>query len=223
MKKFFTLICASMIGACAVNAQNTIVDNPDNKGYFGIRVSGDIACPGKVKSGSVSLDMFSVGGGVEAGVIYNAPIVANFYVEPGVKLFYDTYSVKKDILDIFDGYVDLDGISYRKFGMRIPVQLGYHFDFTDDLKVSVFTGPELEIGFVNRCCAKGDGYSESVDAYGDEGEMNRVNVLWNVGAGVTYDRYYFGVTGAIGMCNMIDDSDITFKESRVSLTLGYNF
>lgn len=215
------MVCAAIIGAGALSAQSSIVNNPANKGYFGVRVSGDIACPGKVKSGSVSMDMFSVGGGVEAGVIYNAPIVANFYVEPGVKLFYNTYSVKKDLLDFFEDYVD--GISYRKFGMRVPVQLGYHFDFTDDVKVSVFTGPELEIGFVNRCCAKGDGYSESVDAYGDEGSMNRVNVLWNIGAGVTYGQFYFGVTGAIGMCNMVDDSNIKFHENRVSLSLGYNF
>lgn len=223
MKKIFALICCSLIGVTALKAQSPIVNNPDNEGFFGVRVSGDIVCPGEVKSGGVSMDMFKVGGGFEAGVVYNLPIVANLYVEPGVKLFYDTYSVKKDILDIYEDYLDLKSISYRKFGMRIPVQLGYHFDFTEDINVSVFTGPELEIGFVNKCHAKGAGYSESVDAYGDDGSMNRVNVLWNVGAGITYDRYYFGVTGAIGMCNMIDASNITFHESRVSLTLGYNF
>lgn len=217
------MVCAAIIGAGALSAQSSIVNNPANKGYFGVRVSGDIACPGKVKSGGVSLDMFNVGGGVEAGAIYNAPIVANFYVEPGVKLFYNTYSVKKDIIDITDGYMDLNSISYHKFGVRVPVQLGYHFDFTDDVKVSVFTGPELEIGFLDRCHGKGDDYSEWVDAYGDEGSMNRVNVLWNIGAGVTYNQFYFGVTGAIGMCNMMDESNIKFHESRVSLSLGYNF
>lgn len=223
MKKLITMICAAVIGFSSACAQSSVFNNTDNKGYFGIRLAGDIVCPGEVSSGDVSLDIFKVGGGVELGAIYNAPVVANFYIEPGLKLFYNTYSVKKDILDIYEGYYDITSISYRKFGMRIPVQFGYHFDFAKDLKLSVFTGPELEIGLSNKCHGKFDGHSESVDAYGDEGSMHRVNVLWNIGAGVTYDRYYFGVTGAIGMCNMLDDDNIKFHESRVSISLGYNF
>ena len=59
--------------------------------------------------------------------------------------------------------------------------------------------------------------------YGDEGGMKRVDVLWGIGAGVTYQKFYVGVSGSLGMCNMMDESDTKFHENRVSFTLGYNF
>ena len=73
-------------------AQNSIVNNPDNKAYFGIRVGGNLTCPGKLTSDDVGFSLFKNGGGIEVGGIFNGPIVANFYIEPGLKLYFDTYS-----------------------------------------------------------------------------------------------------------------------------------
>lgn len=202
-------------------AQNSIVNNPDNKAYFGIRAAGEISCPGEVTAEHVGMDVYKNGGGFEIGGIYNIPVVANFYIEPGLKFYYNTYSVKDEILQLVN--MPLNSISIRKFGMRVPVMAGYHFDFTDDINVSVFTGPELEIGFSAKAHAKGPGISESESMYGDDGGMNRVDLLWGIGAGVTYQHFYFGVSGGIGMLNMFDDSDIKFHENRVSFSLGYNF
>ena len=72
---------------------------------------------------------------MDFGVIYNGPVVANFYVELGLKFFYNTYSEK---------YGDS---SIRKNGMRIPIMAGYHFDFSDSFRFYLFTGPVFEIGF----------------------------------------------------------------------------
>ena len=107
--------------------------------------------------------------------------------------------------------------------MRVPVMAGYHFDFPPDIKLSVFTGPELEVGLSGKEHANVEGkkYSESV--YGDEGGMRRFDLLWGVGAGITYQSYYFGVSGGIGMLNMVDEDYVKFHENRVTLTLGYNF
>lgn len=204
-------------------AQSSIFNNPANKAYFGIRVGGDITCPGKISEDHVGLDVFKNGGGVEFGGIYNVPVVANFYIEPGLKLFYDTYSVKDDWLDMVGEGSVMTSNSIRKFGMRIPVMAGYHFDFTEDIKVSVFTGPELEIGFVAKEHVKINNVESSESVYGDDGGMNRVNVLWGFGAGVSYRQMYFGVNGSVGMANMISDSDAKFHENRVTLSLGYNF
>ncbi len=201
-----------------MTAQNEIVNNPNNKPYWGLRVGADITCPGKMSADKVSVSTFKNGIGVELGGIYNIPVVANFYVEPGVKLFYDTYSLNNEMLDA----LDLTGSSFRKFGMRIPVMAGYHFDFTEDIKVSVFTGPELEIGFWGREHYKDGRDKASTNLYGDDG-LKRVNVLWGIGAGVSYQRYYLGINGGIGMVNMIGDSDAKFHENRVTISLGYNF
>lgn len=164
-------------------------------------------------------DIYKNGGGIEFGGIYNLPVVANFYVEPGLKLYYNTFSTLSDIANA----LEVSGISIKKFGMRVPVMAGYHFDFTRDLRVYLFTGPELEIGFTADGKVKSGRVSESENLYGEHGGMNRVDVLWGFGAGISYSHYYFGISGSVGMCNMLDDSDTKFHENRVSFSLGYNF
>ncbi len=107
--------------------------------------------------------------------------------------------------------------------MRIPVVAGYHFDFTKDIKVSLFTGPELEIGFSAKEKIKGHNIEMSESVYGEDGGMNRVNLLWGIGAGISYQHLYFGINGGIGMLNMMSDSDAKFHENYVAFSIGYNF
>ena len=204
-------------------AQTNIFNNPSNKAYFGIRVGGDITCPGKISAESIGISVYKNGGGVDFGGIYNIPVVANFYIEPGLKFFYDSYSMKKDFVDAIGDDIIINSVSIKKFGMRIPVMAGYHFDFTKDFKVSVFTGPELEIGFSAKEYIKGHNIEMSESIYGDDGGMNRVNLLWGIGAGISYQHFFFGVNGGIGMLNMISDSDAKFHENRVTFSIGYNF
>lgn len=204
-------------------AQSDMLNNPDNTAYFGIRVGGDITCPGKVTANNIGLSAFNNGGGIEFGGIYNIPVAANFYIEPGLKLYYDTYSMKKEWLEAWQDNLIFDKASVKKFGMRIPVMAGYHFDFTQDIKLYVFTGPEFEIGLSCKECIKGHNIESSESLYGKDGDMNRVNVLWGIGAGISYQQFYFGVNGGIGMVNMMKDTGATFHENRVTLSLGYNF
>lgn len=211
------------IGCCSMAAQNDILNNPDNKSYFGIRVGGDITCPGKISAENVGVSVFSNGGGVEFGAIYNVPVVANFYIEPGLKLYYDTYSLKKDWIENIQDDISLNSVSVKKFGMRIPVMAGYHFDFTQDSKLFVFTGPEFEIGLSGKEYVKGHNIDTSGSIYGDEGGMNRLNVLWCIGVGVSYRQFYFGVNGGLGMVNMLSNPDAKFHENRSTFSVGYNF
>lgn len=223
MKKFLVSTALTVLACGSVMAQNTIVNNPDNKAYFGIRVGGEITCPGKVSEDNVSLSVFNNGGGVEFGGIYNVPVVANFYIEPGLKFYYNTYSLKKEFVEALQDDIIFNSVSFKKFGMRIPVMAGYHFDFTDDLKVSVFTGPELEVGFSAKENINGHNIEMSESVYGEDGGMNRVDLLWGIGAGISYQHFYFGVNGGIGMLNMLSDSDAKFHENRVTFSIGYNF
>ncbi len=221
MKKYLLTMALAVAACMSASAQSSIFNNPDNRAYFGIRVGGDVTCPGKFKVDNFSYKAFDNGGGVEFGGIYNIPVVANFYIEPGLKLYYDTYSADVTEFDDFDDPFDVS-IKIKKFGMRIPVMAGYHFDFTDDIKVSVFTGPELEVGFSAKGSVKALDFETTESIYGDDG-MNRVNLLWGVGAGISYSNFYFGVNGGIGMLNMMKESDVKFHENRVTFSLGYNF
>lgn len=223
MKKYILVLSAVLLACISISAQSSIVNNPDNKAYFGLRIGGDITCPGKVTSENVGIDIFKNGGGIEFGGIYNIPVVANFYIEPGLKLFYDKYSMKKEFVELLQDDIIFDGVSIKKFGMRIPVMAGYHFDFTDDIKVSLFTGPELEIGLSAKEYVTGHNYETSGSVYGEDGGMRRVNLLWGIGAGISYQHFYFGVNGGIGMLNMYTESDAKFHENRVTFSVGYNF
>lgn len=212
-----------VVAGTSVMAQNTIVNNPDNKPYFGIRVAGEVTCPGKVSLENVAVSIYNNGGGVELGGVYNFPVIANFYVEPGLKFYYNTYSFKKEFIEALQDDIIINSVSLKKYGMRIPVMAGYHFDFTKDIKVSVFTGPELEVGFSAKQYAKGYNIDMSASVYGDGGGLHRVDALWGFGAGVSYQHFYLGVSGAVGMVNMFSDSDEKFHENRVTFSLGYNF
>ena len=145
MKKILVSLLLTALIGFASTAQTSIFDNPDNEAYFGIRVGGEVTCPGKFSADNVGVSVYNIGGGVEFGGIYNIPVVANFYIEPGLMLYYNVYSMKKDFVEAMQDDVAFNSVSVKKFGFRIPVMAGYHFDFTEDIRVSVFTGPELEI------------------------------------------------------------------------------
>lgn len=231
MKKLILGIALVAFAATGASAQR-IVNNPDNKPFWGVRASLDISCPTKAtykEDGyKESASVFENGVGVSVGAIYNLPIVANFYFEPGISLFYNTWKNKLEDTK----YINHN--SFRQTGMRIPLNLGYHFDFTDDFKVSVFTGPQLQVGFScdDYVGAKVEDveYHEAPSMYsGDEG-FNRFNLSWNIGVGFTYKHVYLGVTGSLEMTNMMrykkesgDDFSYTAHMNTVGIALGYNF
>lgn len=218
---------ASVFGA---SAQSMLLDNPANRGYFGIRASGEITCPGKIETPVGKSEMFKNGGGFSVGVIYNIPVVANFTIEPGLNFYYNATGLKDFKLgsikpDLFEH------ASMRETGVRVPVMLGYHFDFTNDVNLAIFTGPELQVGISNDMYlttkeVAGRSIHTAPSNYGDNAitEMNRVGCNWKFGVGFNIARnYYIGVEGAVGLTDMAKDDNITFKQNRVNFTLGYNF
>lgn len=198
-------------------------DNPDNEAYFGIRVGGEITCPGKISMDNIGISAYNNGGGVEFGGIYNIPVIVNFYIEPGLTFYYNTYSLKDEYLMAIEDDIIFNSASIKKFGTRIPVMLGYHFDFTDDIRTYLFTGPELEIGFSAKEYIKGHNIEMSGNLYGNDGDMKRVDMLWGMGAGISYQNFLLGIKGTLGMLNILDEPDMKFHEHRMTISLGYNF
>lgn len=223
MKKTLLTIALATAAVFGASAQSYLLDNPANKPYFGIRASGELTCPGKVKVGSVEAKDFKHGGGFEVGAVYNIPVVANFNIEPGVSFYYDATGLKND-----KGY---QHASMRESGLRVPVMLGYHFDFANDLNMNIFTGPELQVGLSNDMYTTTDeiaGLSihHAPSNYGDNTvfPMNRVGCNWKFGVGFNISKsYYVGISGAVGLTNMSKIDNVHFKQNRVDFTLGYNF
>lgn len=243
-KALATIILAAASSGVA-GAQSYMFDNPENRTYFGVRAGLDIS------SAANGGAMFSNKAGFSAGAIYNIPVAANFYFEPGLYLFYNTFGtvhlenypyIVTDSEGNENEYYKLyqvDG-SLRNFGFRIPMNLGYHFDFADDLSVSVFTGPQFNLGLVaryhqNEVITPGNETvkSTSVDAFGTGG-FKHFDMQWNFGIGLTYQRYFVSIGGSVGVTRMKSASIIeagpykvdlrrNIRRNLFNISVGYNF
>lgn len=228
MKAIYLATALLALGGLSASAQ-TVVNNPNNRPYFGIRASLDVPCPGDVKVKDVKHEMYKNGVGVDFGFIYNIPVVANFYIEPGVNFFYNAYGIKDVRLGDVSSSDAFEHASVRESGMRVPVSLGYHFDFTPDVNLAIFTGPELEVGFSsdNYITTKeiaGRKFHSATSNYGDNGSFNRVGCNWTFGVGFNFCKsYYVGVSGAVGLVDLNKHDNVSWKKNRVDVTLGYNF
>lgn len=58
MKKILVSTLFIVMACVSAMAQNTILNNPDNKAYFGIRVGGEITCPGNISAENVGVSIF---------------------------------------------------------------------------------------------------------------------------------------------------------------------
>ncbi len=195
--------------------------------HLGLRISLDNSLPSKETIESESWNYWSEEYshekeevecksrvGCSIGVIYQQPIKYGLFFEPGLNIFYNTWSQKhKERIN-------------RQSGMRIPLNVGWQHALRPWMKVSAFSGPQLEVGL-----SWNTAYSNEKGHYGDnqyEG-WNRINASWNVGVGFEWWQFYVGVTSSFGMTNIYrsDHYDAHYKVcgrmNTVSVALGYNF
>lgn len=243
MKSLRTLLlllsCAAASVSTGLSAQNYLMDNPDNHPYFGARVGVDIS------SAANGGGYYSNQAGFSVGAVYNIPLWRNLYFEPGLSFFYDTFgtvSFQTESADVtpptggdpqhVEKLYQVDG-SLRNCGFRIPLNIGYHFDFAENMSVQVFTGPQLNISFLARYhrpayflpITGAQVPAESEGIFGTGG-FKHFDAQWNFGVGFTYDRYYVAVTGSVGMTRLCDETELIPRDIRrnlVTISLGYNF
>lgn len=229
----------------AASAQSYMFDNPENTAHFGVRASLDVS------SAANGGAMYSNKPGFSVGAVYDIPVVMNFYFEPGLYLFYNTFGAVN--LESYEQtYTDANGDeqtrsllyqvdgTLRNFGFRIPLNFGYHFDFSEELSVHLFTGPQINLSLVglyhqNEIIAP-DGQrvpSSSQSLFGTGG-FKHLDLQWNFGVGVQYMRYYMSVGGSVGMTHMKSASVVTsgpyqieldrnIRRNLFNITIGYNF
>ena len=103
------------------------------EGLWGAKASLDFNVPGKWKIGDSSFKMYDSGLGFSLGGVYSHYFTDNFFVEPSLSLFYDTYSCDFTIMESEGAKEVVPGI--YKWGLRLPVVIGYTFDITDDFAI----------------------------------------------------------------------------------------
>jgi hypothetical protein len=238
--KLIKSVVLAVAAVCSIGAQaaeSYLFDNPENKTYFGARVSLDIS---SAANGGAN---YSNDAGFSAGVVYNIPVVMNFFFEPGVSMFYNTFGTSswhdlvRTSIDETTGMeietvnqYQIDG-SIRNFGFRIPMNMGFHFDFAEDVNVSVFTGPQFNYSVTARYyqnAVRVTGAEQNAmncSLFGTQG-FNHFDLQWNFGAGLTYQEYYLGLSGSVGVTKMKNATNTLPRDLRrniFAITLGYNF
>lgn len=236
--KLITLFAAAAIASCAATTASA-------QGYFGARVSYELACPGDVKfDGAQKYDAFNNGSGIAFEGIYHLPIFSGFFFEPGVAVAYNTYGIDRSVLGIvFPNYypepgepgsenINVDGASARMWDLRIPLHFGYERQLLPALKASVFTGPEFVFGLWSKANVSDGRTNISQGLYGKHGYLNRYDVRWRFGVGVTFlKHYYAAISGAVGICDRFSGNALageyhkkgTMRSSTFDITVGYNF
>lgn len=217
---------AIAIISLSAQSQDYLFENPDNKAFFGARLGVDItSTPGD------ELSTYSNGAGFSLGAIYNIPVYKNLYVEPGLSLFYDTFSEDLTVgAEVLPMPYQISR-SFRNFGFRIPILAGYHFDFSDMVRIAPFTGPQLNFSLyahdhydndaIKNVLGEGN-EMKGTSLFGEHG-FKHFDLQWVFGASVTYDRYVFTAQGAIGITKVYNVSSFHFRRNTCTISVGYNF
>ncbi len=212
MKKILTaLACALAIGCASANAQT------EQQG-LGVRVNWDLNSPST--SYNKYANVYNNGSGFSVGAFYDIPLYRALYFEPGLSVFYNTFGI--DDIVVGDNFpYTMDG-SLRNWGFRIPMIFGYRFDFTDDIAVSVVTGPQLNVGLSLK---EHVGKYTSENLYGNG--WHRLDAQWLFGVKFHYqDNWFAEIMGGVGMTNMAGGSENKgqhFRRNTFTIGVGYMF
>lgn len=214
-------IAGILIGSAGLaSASDVVFNNPENMGHWGLRASLDVSNPGDWKTSILKFDMFGDRLGASVGAYYHLPIIANFYFEPGASLFYDTYKfdvVVNEESNEISSHID-------KFGIRLPLDVGYHFDIWENASLFVKTGPQLMYGFSEKMHIKTD---EPFDGnmYGEDGLLKRFDMLWDVAAGADFGRWNFALEYNFGLLNLVKDTGgiLSYHENYFRIAVGFAF
>lgn len=218
MKKILVII------ALFISTLSSYSQGGDNS--WGIRAAFDINIPSKLggRLNGEKLDLFRIGYGGTVGVVYSHWFNDAVSLEPGVSLFYDTYSYKDlKILDGFNGSTQSDPSLY-KFGMRIPLVVGYSYYFLNSLPMRVYTGPELSYSFSGKVRLKDKSHYDNMgtDLFGKNGFMHPFDCAWKVGIGIDTDIATLCFEAAIGISDIYKDH-LTLRDNRVAISVTRYF
>ena len=217
MKPSVFIAAALALSPLTLHAESEII--------WGAKATFDVILPTKWKSKEVAVKMYKPGLGVTLGAICNIWLGHNFYLEPGASLFYDNYDYDDIVISNGNGNGYGGSIkSLYKIGLRVPVNVGYTFNFSDTFELSVYTGPQFSYAFAGDNRVNIEYLEEDIDfsLFGGFGSQRRFEMGWKVGVALPVGSWAIGVEGDFGITDILTG---TFKcrENRVCLALTKYF
>ena len=195
------------------------------QGPWGVRAAFDINIPGRVggiadtEAGNLLKERYRQGYGGTIGVVYDHWLSGSIFLQPGLSLFYDSYSYK-DLIIMEDGKgKEEKDPSLYKLGVRIPVVVGYSYSLVDVLPMRVYTGPEFNYAFAGDIRFKNrDLVGDDWHLFGKNGDQRRFDIAWKIGLAAELDIAIVGVEAAIGVTALFP-GNLSFRDNRVSVSV----
>lgn len=223
MKHNIVLALALAAGLTVAAQEPTILPSdepmPAKPLRWGVRLQADISLPGG------NLDTYSSNAGVSGGIVYRLPLRGGLYFEPSVLVFFNTFNINRYVSNNlpYSGTV-------HNYGIRVPLNLGYRFEVSDGIVLSLFTGPWFNFNISARRYAQ-----PNFEGPAPKGSRNlfdygwhRFDAQWGFGVSATFSgRYVIGVSGGVGSSALVK-RDVNgqlckMRRNSFSVTLGYNF
>lgn len=231
------ILTLTLILSAAFSAFSQSYDYIPKRTIWGIKGNLNAELPGKWKGSHESVKMYNSGFGASIGGLANVYLGKNFYFEPELALFYTGYSYDKIYIGSPNSPAVNDGPKIYKFGVRVPLMVGYEWDISDKWGLRVFTGPQLSYGLAGKVKTNIEEFKQ------DEGLMTlysnkdygqrRFDLGWKVGVGFPVNHFLISLEGDFGLTNLhknpqssdpnLKPADVTFRENRVSLGITYYF
>ena len=205
-----------ILGTITTSAQ--IIETGESSFMWGVRAAFDVNLPGKVHGNVIDDRMFRNGTGGTVGAVCNIFLGKKFYLEPAISLFYDTYSYNGLTITGIN-YEESDPTAY-KFGIRIPLVVGYSIRLTDLISIAPFTGPEMSYSFAGAMKIHDKDKLELDDAsiFGKYGNQRRFECGWKIGIAFFTGMWSFNIDGTIGLTNLMTNGT-KFHENRGSVSV----
>ena len=164
--------------------------------------------------------------GYNVSIEFNRPFATNFYWGSGLVFANGGYK-DSDSTEKGSGYELSYEDKYSVAKLEVPVNFGYKFGLTDDLKLDAHVGAYVGYDLFGTNSYKetynGDTDSEDIKL-GDWEDYNRLNYGLQFGVGVWYRNFNFNINFQKGLANKYDgDGDLSVKEKNWMFSVGYAF
>lgn len=198
MKQLFRLTAILMVMSFAMNAQAQT---------FGLKAGLNLASM-VIKVDDEKADDIKTKPGFHIGVTYEMPFGDMLAFEPGLLLSTKGYKM--------DG--NPDDFVFNLMYVEIPLNAKAYFDL-GELKLFAIAGPYIGIGITGKSKLGDD--SEDVEWGTDTGEANRIDFGVNIGAGVQIGAIEAGIGYGLGLGNMSNADDVSFKHRVFGVSVAY--
>lgn len=190
---------------------------------FGARLGMDVGFP----SGATSV--YKTGAGFSVGGVIRWELPRNFFIEPGLMFSFMAMTAKEPV-SFDDEWFYQDAAKY--YGLRIPLMAGYSFGVAPQTRLSLSTGPYMNINLSARqsltpnMAAPDPLPDRTVNLF--QHGWKRVDAGWGIRLSVTFaESYYVGITGGVSFTPLAvygnKDKKIRIHRNTVAISLGYNF